>query len=164
MWSLSRALTCNGRVANAPPVATLDDLWVDVGAASKAEVQRLGIEMLDPVVRDAAVVVFADFVSGPLAGVRVGCAAVASAAQNGRNGETIFLLTTLRSFGHDGFEVALRSLGRVDEVTVVDQVVDAQVVPMRGPEKSRETCLPCRIDRFNVAHDVHHACVCRIAC
>src|SRR4029079_9336964 len=28
-----------GRVANAPP-ATLDDLWVDVGAGSRAEVQR----------------------------------------------------------------------------------------------------------------------------
>ena len=42
-----------GRVANAP-VTTLNDLWVDVGATSKVEVQRLGIEMLDPVVRDSA--------------------------------------------------------------------------------------------------------------
>src|ERR1044071_7791579 len=41
-----------GRVANAP-VTTLDDLWVDVGVASKAEVEHLGIEMLDPVVRDS---------------------------------------------------------------------------------------------------------------
>ena len=41
-----------GRAANAP-LTTLDDLWVDVGATSKAEVQRLGIEMLDPVVRDS---------------------------------------------------------------------------------------------------------------
>ena len=32
-----------GRTANAP-ITTLDDLWVDVGAVSKAEVQRLGIE------------------------------------------------------------------------------------------------------------------------
>ncbi|HEX7332328.1 MAG TPA: hypothetical protein VF290_12570, partial [Pyrinomonadaceae bacterium] len=36
-----------GRAANAP-AATLDDLWVDVGVSAKAEVQRLGIEMLDP--------------------------------------------------------------------------------------------------------------------
>lgn len=111
-----------GRVANAPP-ATLDDLWVDVGATSRAEVQQLGIEMLDPVVRRAAYTSVGDFVSGQLAGVRVGCAAVASAA-NGevKSGETIFLLTTLRSFGHDGLEAALRSLGRVDEVTLVDQI------------------------------------------
>ena len=39
-------------------------------------------------------------------------------------GETIFLLTTLRSFGHDGLEAALRSLGRVDEVTLLDQPAD----------------------------------------
>jgi len=111
-----------GRIANAPP-ATLDDLWVDVGATSKAEVQQLGIEMLDPVVRKETVNSFDDFVFGQLAGVRVGCAAVASAA-NGevKKGETIFLLTTLRSFGHDGLEAALRSLGRVDEVTLVDQI------------------------------------------
>lgn len=103
------------------PVATLNDLWVDVGAASKAEVQRLGIEMLNPVVRDVGGWSYGEFVAGPLAGMRVGCAAVASAAQGEvRSGETIFLLTTLRSFGFDGFEAALRSLGRVDGVTLVD--------------------------------------------
>ena len=114
-----------GRVANAP-VATLNDLWVDVGAGSKAEVQRLGIEMLNPVVRDVGGWSFGEFVAGPLAGVRVGCAAVASAAQGEvRSGETIFLLTTLRSFGHDGLEAALRSVGRVDEVTLLDAAGDS---------------------------------------
>ena len=115
-----------GRAANAP-VATLDDLWVDVGVSSKAEVQRLGIEMLDTVVRDSPAWLYGNyFVAGQLAGVRVGCAAVASAARGQvAGGETIFLLTTLRSFGNDGFEAALRTLGRVDEVTLVDQVSDA---------------------------------------
>ena len=115
-----------GRVANAP-VATLDDLWVDVGAGSKAEVQRLGIEMLDAVVRDSPAWLYGSyFVAGQLASVRAGCAAVASAARGQVTaGETIFLLTTLRSFGQDGLEAALRTLGRVDEVTLVDQVVDA---------------------------------------
>jgi len=109
-----------GRVANAP-VATLDDLWVDVGATSRADVRRLGIEMLSPVVRDAGGWAYGDFVAGPLAGVRVGCAAVASvAAGSVEKGETIFLLTTLRSFGNDGLEAALRALGPVDQVTLVD--------------------------------------------
>jgi putative aminopeptidase len=125
--------------ANAP-LTTLDDLWVDVGAVSKAEVQRLGVEMLNPVVRDSVAWSYADFVSGPLAGVRVGCAAVASAAQGQvGKGETIFLLTTLRSFGHDGLEAALRALGRVDEVTLVDQPAagasDADGVLQRKAEK-----------------------------
>ena len=113
-----------GGVAN---IATLDDLWVDVGAGSKAEVQRLGIEMLDSVVRDSPAWLYGSyFVAGQLAGVRAGCAAVASAAKGQvTSGETIFLLTTLRSFGYDGFEAALRTLGRVDEVTLVDRVNDA---------------------------------------
>ncbi|HEY0730466.1 MAG TPA: M20/M25/M40 family metallo-hydrolase [Pyrinomonadaceae bacterium] len=110
-----------GRQANAP-VTTLEDVWVDVGATSRADVRTLGIEMLNPVVRDAVGWSYEGFVAGPSAGVRVGCAAVAAAA-SGRveSGETIFLLTTLRSFGHDGLEAALRALGKVDQVTVVDQ-------------------------------------------
>ena len=114
-----------GRAANAP-LTTLDDLWVDVGATSRAEVRRLGIEMLNPVVRDDVGWSYANFVAGPLAAVRVGCAAVAAAA-GGRveNGETIFLLTTLRSFGNDGLEAVLRTLGKVDEVTIVDQYAEA---------------------------------------
>ena len=127
-----------GRPANAP-VTTLDDLWVDVGASSRAEVQRLGIEMLNPVVRDALGWSYGDDhfadsltglrVAGPAANVRVACAAVASAA-TGRveTGETIFLLTTLRSFSQNGLEAALRSLGRVDEVTVL-----AQFAALGGP-------------------------------
>lgn len=127
-----------GRASNAP-VTTLDDLWVDVGATSRADVQRLGIEMLNPVVRDAVGWSYGDFVAGPLAAVRVGCAAVASAAA-GRveSGETIFLLTTLRSFGHDGLEAALRSLGRVDQVTVVEQsdlAADSIIVVEKRVEK-----------------------------
>ncbi|HEV8186749.1 MAG TPA: M28 family peptidase [Pyrinomonadaceae bacterium] len=114
-----------GRVANAP-VTTLDDLWVDVGATSKADVQRLGIEMLDPVVRDSAAMQYGDFVTGSMAGVRAGCAAVAYAAQGQvKTGETIFLLTTLRSFGHDGLEAALRGIGRVDQVTLLEQPTES---------------------------------------
>ena len=124
-----------GRAAAA--VTTLDDLWVDVGATSRVEVRRLGIEMLDPVVRDSRAWFYGDFVSGHLASVRAGCAAVANAAQGKiSKGETIFLLTTLRSFGHDGFEAALRSLGRVDEVTLLDQ--PAENAPTSEPFSERK--------------------------
>jgi putative aminopeptidase FrvX len=115
------------RTPNAP-VTTLDDLWVDVGATSRADMRRLdiGVEMLNPVVRDSVGWSYGDFVAGPAAGLRVGCAAVASAAQGEvAGGETIFLLTTLRSFGNDGLAAVLRTLGRVDEVTVIDQAGDA---------------------------------------
>ena len=133
-----------GRATNAP-ITTLDDLWVDVGATSRVEVRRLGIEMLNPVVRDGVGWSYGDFVAGPAAGVRVGCAAVASAA-GGRvdSGETIFLLTTLRSFGNDGLEAALRGLGRVDEVTIVDQVAEPgnDVAPVVQRKLEKPAYLP----------------------
>src|SRR6185503_304398 len=78
---------------------------------------------------------YGDFVAGPLAGVRTGCAAVAHAAQGQvKTGETIFLLTTLRSFGHDGLEAALRAVGRVDGVTLLEQ-------PLYLPESTGLTSL-----------------------
>src|SRR5689334_8718681 len=53
------------------PVTTLDDLWVDVGATSKADVTRLGIQMLDPVVRETpGGWAYEGFVAGSMAGVR----------------------------------------------------------------------------------------------
>ena len=127
-----------GRATNAP-ITTLEDLWVDVGATSRADVGRLGIEMLNPVVREGSAWSYGDFVAGPLAGVRVGCAAVASAA-SGRveSGETIFLLTTLRSFGHDGLEAALRTLGKVDQITVLEQsdlIPESSIIVQRKIEK-----------------------------
>jgi putative aminopeptidase len=104
------------------PPTTLDDMWLDVGATSKADVRRMGIQILDPVVRDFPAWTYADYVAGPNAAVRVGCAAVAGAARNEvTSGETIFLLTTLRSFGHDGLEAALRKLGKIDELTLIDR-------------------------------------------
>jgi putative aminopeptidase len=110
-----------GRVA--APVAALDDLWVDVGATSALDVARLGIEMLDPVVRDFSSWAFGDYVSGPASGNRVGCAAVAAASrQDVKAGETIFVMTVMRNFGQDGLESVLRGLGRIDELTFVDQL------------------------------------------
>jgi putative aminopeptidase FrvX len=127
-----------GRNPNAA-VTTLNDLWVDIGAASKADVQRLGIQMLDPVVREAHGWSYGgdrEYVAGQLAGVRVGCAALAAAATGEvSSGETIFLLTTLRSFGHDGLEAALRSLGKVDQVTLIDSGDAPDSVFQRKVEK-----------------------------
>jgi putative aminopeptidase FrvX len=113
-----------GRAPNAP-VATLDDLWIDVGGTSRSDVERLGIRMLDPIVHDFVSWTYAQYVAGPSAATRVGCAAVASASRGEvTSGETIFLITTLRSFGQDGLAAALRSLGKVDEITILDEPSD----------------------------------------
>jgi len=115
-----------GRVPNAPPT-TLDDLWVDVGATSREDVERLGIKMLDPVARDFRSWVYADYVAGSSAASRVGCAAVLNASSGTvASGETIFVIATLRNFGQDGLAAALHSLGQVDEITLVDEPIDNQ--------------------------------------
>jgi putative aminopeptidase FrvX len=102
-------------------VTTVDDLWIDVGASSPDEVARLGIALLDPVAPDRPLWTFAGLATGPAAGARAGCAAVASAAaQVPARGETLFVLSSQRVFGWVGLATLLASLGAVDRVAVVD--------------------------------------------
>jgi len=102
--------------------ATVDQLWVDVGASTRADAERLGISLLDPVLYDRPAWTFEGFATGPNAGARAGCAAVASAAKGTpRTGETIFVLSTQRIFGWVGLGAFLSQLGPVDLVAVFDE-------------------------------------------
>jgi len=101
-------------------VVTADDLWLDVGAASADEVAALGIRLLDPVVRHLPPWRYADEIAGPMAGARIGCAAVASAAAGPvDDGETVFVLSTQHVFGWVGASAAIARFGSVDEVVLV---------------------------------------------
>jgi putative aminopeptidase FrvX len=107
-------------------VTTIEQLWVDVGARSRDEVRRLGIALLDPVMRDWPRWTYADFVAGPHAADRTGCAAVAAAAtRTVASGETIFLLAAQSSFGWRGLSAALASLEEVDTLVLAS----ARLVP-----------------------------------
>lgn len=101
-------------------VVGVDQLWVDVGASSRAEVVLLGVSLLDPVTVTLHPWTFAGWVAGPGALARTGCAAVATAAQ-GRvaRGETVFILSARRVMGWRGLTGALHRLGRVDSLFVV---------------------------------------------
>ena len=57
-------------------LVTADDLWVDVGAESRADVEALSIRLLDPVGRHLPPWPIAGGVAGPDAGRRTGCAAI----------------------------------------------------------------------------------------
>ncbi len=101
-------------------VVTVDQLWVDLGAASRAEVERMGVRLLDPVERELPPWRMNGFVVGPDAGGRAGCAALAAAARRSPGGgETVFLMTRQRSFGWVGLGAALSRLGPVDRVVLV---------------------------------------------
>jgi putative aminopeptidase len=101
---------------------TIDDLWLDVGARSRAEVAAMGIQMLDPVFKEWPEWLFGDFVSGPDAAARASCAVVAgaAAARETRGGETIFVLDVQRSYGNAGLAAVLSRLGHVDTLIMVE--------------------------------------------
>lgn len=101
-------------------VTDVDHLWVDVGATSRADVERMGITLLDPVVRDVPAWPYADYVAGPDASGRTACAAVAAAARSTpSSGTTVYVLSVQRSFGWTGLAAAAAQLGHFDAVTVV---------------------------------------------
>ncbi len=102
-------------------IASVDDMWVDVGARSPADVRARGIEMLDPVVREWPSWRYGEFVAGPGAATRAACAAVAAASrQTPAGGETVYILAAQSAFNHVGLAAALAELGSADTVTLVD--------------------------------------------
>lgn len=109
---------------NDTAVVTADDLWVDVGARSAADVEALGIRLLDPVTRHVPPWAPAGEVAGPQAGRRGGCAAVATVAEAARGGaspagETRFVLSAQEVFGWVGLTSLVTRGGPVDEVALV---------------------------------------------
>jgi putative aminopeptidase FrvX len=101
--------------------ATVDQLWVDIGASSRAEAEKLGVALLDPVMPDRPLWTYASYAAGPGAGARAGCAAVASAASHApASGETIYVISSQRIFGWVGLAAALSSIGHIDQLNVVD--------------------------------------------
>lgn len=111
---------------------TMDDLWIDIGASSVAEVSRAGVSLLDPLTIDRPAWSYAGYASGPAMGARAGCAAVATAA-TGRvgAGETIFVISAQRSYSWLGLSQMLAQLGRVQTVAMVVDGTDG-ASPGRG--------------------------------
>jgi putative aminopeptidase FrvX len=125
-------------------VVNVDQLWVDVGASSKADVEALGIGMLDPVIWDRPAWTYEGFAAGPAAGARAACAAVAAAAQGTvSSGETIFVISNQRAFGWVGLSSFLARAGSIDALTLVDAgrptAADAVVARSRLPNAVQRT-------------------------
>ncbi|HMC55695.1 MAG TPA: M20/M25/M40 family metallo-hydrolase [Gemmatimonadaceae bacterium] len=99
---------------------TLDDLWIDIGARSAADVARMGVRLLDPVFRDAPDWSIGDAVVGPSAASRAGCAAVVSASElTPSTGTTSFVISAQSAFAWAGLRGVLAHLEGVDEVYTV---------------------------------------------
>ena len=104
-------------------VVTADSLWVDVGAESRADVEALGIALLDPVTRHLPPWPIAGAVAGPDAGRRTGCAAIAAVAAAARSGaakgRTTFVLSAQQVTGWVGLSSLVARGEKVDELTVL---------------------------------------------
>jgi putative aminopeptidase FrvX len=103
-------------------VVNVDELWVDIGASSRAEAEALGVALLDPVVPDRPTWTYASYAAGPAAGARAGCGAVATAAQGTvTTGETVFILAAQHVLNNAGLTAALARLGQYDSLTIVGE-------------------------------------------
>jgi putative aminopeptidase FrvX len=113
--------------------ATMDDLWIDIGASSSAEAARAGVALLDPLTIERPAWTFADVAAGPAAGARAGCAAVV-AASTGQvsSGETFFVISSQRSYNWLGLNRLLSSLGRVQSLAFVGDGVDTSAAASGG--------------------------------
>ncbi|HEY7897228.1 MAG TPA: M20/M25/M40 family metallo-hydrolase [Gemmatimonadaceae bacterium] len=104
-------------------VVNVNELWVDIGAHSRQEALRMGVQLLDPVARRVKPWQYSGYVAGADASGRAACAAVASVAHSAHEmrggGQTVFVLSVQRSFGWRGLQAAVAELGAFDEGTLV---------------------------------------------
>jgi len=118
-----------GRSAGDAP-ASIENLWVDIGARTRAEARAMGVEMLDPVTRDWPRWTYGDFVAGPAAADRAGCAAVAAAASAApEHGETDYVIAVQSHFRWAGLSAVVAALGGADTLVLAT----APETPATGP-------------------------------
>jgi len=105
-----------GRAAGADDPFTLDNAFVDVGAATAAEAASLGVELLDPVARAKRPHRYGDgLLAAPFAVQRTACAALLSAVRQlpaGGAGTVVAVFARRRHFAHDGAGFALLEAAR----------------------------------------------------
>jgi putative aminopeptidase len=112
------------------PVFTVDNAYVDIGASSAAEVQRLGVAVLAPVSLWKQPHVYGDrLLAAPAAGRRTACAALATAtlAKPSVRGTVVIAFTTQSLYaGNAGLETVTRLQGPFDDTKTVNLPVKYQ--------------------------------------
>jgi putative aminopeptidase len=112
------------------PVFTVDNAFVDIGASSAAEVQRLGVAVLAPVSLWKQPHVYGDrLLAAPAAGRRTACAALATAtlAKPSVRGTVVVAFTTQSLYAENaGLETVTRLQGPFDDTKTVSLPVKYQ--------------------------------------
>jgi putative aminopeptidase FrvX len=121
----------------------VDDAWVDVGAESAAEVQAMGIRLLDAValIRRPSRMA-GGLIAGPSSRLKGACAALVETARrlhaSPGKGTTVFAWTALDLLNGKGLEYLIRKTGPFDEALLVSigfgwKVADQSAVPVPLP-------------------------------
>jgi putative aminopeptidase FrvX len=104
-------------------IKTIDDIWIDLGAESRAEVEKLGVRLLDSVtLRDRATMLARGRVSGVAAAGRAAALAMAEiirrSSGRGATGSVTLAWVTQSEYGHRGL-LRLLEVHRPDRLMVM---------------------------------------------
>jgi putative aminopeptidase FrvX len=119
---------------------TLEDLWVDVGVASRTEAEKLGIRLLDPVTLRNRVTELADgHVAGIAAANRAACAVLLMLAEllsqsPPHTGQVVLAWLAQESFGRKGSD-RLSHEFRPQQVVRIDSTTPSFAAPQSSREK-----------------------------
>ncbi|HEU4763035.1 MAG TPA: hypothetical protein VFS28_00160 [Gemmatimonadales bacterium] len=109
-----------GRAAAEAPF-TVDDAFVDLGAANAADVRRAGVDVLTPVaLRKEAWRYGAGLLAGPWAGRRAACAALVAAAGAAPNGRVVVAVAVEQELGQRGLRTLANVAGPFSATLLVD--------------------------------------------
>jgi putative aminopeptidase FrvX len=152
-------------------VTSLDDLWVDVGASSRAEVEKIGVRLLNPLaLRDRVTELANGQVAGIAAGNRAGCAALIELAyalesKPPSTGAVALVWLAQEWFGRKGSD-RLANEFKPREVILIDSSVPSYSAPNsdqsigasgvlgRGPILWAGSDLLATAGKLNIAHQV----------
>lgn len=146
---------------------SVEDLYIDVGAESAAEVAEMGIRLMDPValIRRPSKLT-GGLVAAPAAAVKGACMALADAARRyqPREGTVVFAWATSDLLNRSGLQHAFRKLGPFQEAILLDagfgweNVKDGAPVPKPLPAPGSgpigDGDLPASLARTAKAHHV----------
>ncbi len=119
---------------------TVDEAYVDVGAASAEEVQGLGIDMVNPVAMLKTVVEYGDsLLAGPESGQRGSCAALARAIMNRpvTHGTVVSAFLVESRIRHRGLMTVANGHGPFEQTLLLDYPAPASPPEMFGTVEER---------------------------
>ena len=119
---------------------TVDDAYVDVGAASRDEVRGLGIDMVNPVAMLKTTVEYGDsLLAGPESGQRGSCAALARAVMNRPNarGTVVVAFVVESHIRHRGLMTVANAHGPFDQTLLLDYPAPESLSEMFGSVEER---------------------------